>query len=143
MSGKNLTRLGLLCCDVKDLEVISSMVQDAIIPICDMIYLRNEQTFILVLNRFCWESLGKNNGGERIHSGLRFSKVNRVQYKNIDKSDIKKFLSILSIIYDEGGVTIRFSGGGAVHLEVEKLNCILKDLNESWPTLWRPIHSKA
>ena len=37
----------------EDLQVLSALLQDAIIPGEDMVYARADQRFILVANRFC------------------------------------------------------------------------------------------
>jgi len=47
--------------DRGDLEVISALLQDALVPLVDATYLRREKRFVLVANRFRWpeaETLG-------------------------------------------------------------------------------------
>jgi len=47
--------------DRGDLEVISALLQDALVPLVDVTYLRREKRFVLVANRFRWpeaETLG-------------------------------------------------------------------------------------
>ena len=39
-----------------------------------------------------------------------------------------------------GVVTLTFSGGGVLRLEVECLEAELLDLGPSWPTAERPVH---
>ena len=41
--------------DPADLQVISAVLQDALVPLRDLTYLRPEQRFVMVANRFMWE----------------------------------------------------------------------------------------
>ncbi len=41
--------------DPADLRVISAVLQDALVPLRDLTYLRPEQRFVMVANRFMWE----------------------------------------------------------------------------------------
>jgi len=140
MSNSEHPKLGLLARDIQDLSVLSAMLQDAIAPLFDMAYLEKDRAFVAALNRFRWEAAAQEAAGERVHAGLRFDKVNRVQFRNVDRADRDAFVSFLSVVYDEGVVVIHFSDRGAVRLEVDELNCSLRDLDEPWPTIWRPNH---
>ena len=142
MPDDEKSKLGLLSRDVNDLMVVSSMLQDAIVPVIDMAYLENERAFVMAVNRFKWEQPASDVAGERIHSGLRFDTVKRVQYRSVDRQARGRFAAILSIAYDDGIVMIHFSGNGALRLEVDELLCVLKDFDHSWPTIWRPDHSE-
>jgi hypothetical protein len=140
MPDDEKSKLSLLSRDVNDLMVVSSMLQDAIVPVVDMVYLEYERAFVMAVNRFQWEKPANDAAGERIHSGLRFDMVKRVQYRNVDRQARDHFAAILSIAYNDGIVMIHFSGNGAVRLEVEELFCALQDFDHSWPTIWRPNH---
>ena len=67
-------------------------------------------------------------------------KVQRVQFRKIDREHQERFAVLLSVAYDSGVVIVRFSGDGAVRLEVSELLCALSDFDEVWPTVWRPEH---
>ena len=56
MLDENGRKLSLLARDLTDLAVISSMLQDAIVTLADMVYLEREQSFIMAINRFRWEA---------------------------------------------------------------------------------------
>lgn len=130
--------------DLGDLTVIAAAVQDALVPIGDMAWLHEEGSFVMALNRFRWESEAAPAEGmaphERVHSGLRFDKVRKVQYRGIDHRSRGGFLELLTIACDEGKVVLHFAGSAAIRLEVEELVCALGDLDEPWPTAWRPEH---
>ena len=131
----------VLAHDVQDLSVVSSLLQDAIVPVFDMVYLEKDATFALAVNRFHWEDCESVTPGERVHAGLRFDRVYKVQYRQIDRSGPDRFISLLSIAYDAGVVVLHFAGGAAIRLEVDGLLRFLKDLDVPWPTIWRPEHN--
>ena len=41
--------------DAEDLQAIATCLQDALVPVADMAYLKAEKRFVLVANRFRWE----------------------------------------------------------------------------------------
>ena len=42
--------------DEEDLAVVSTILQDALVPVAEMAYLPEEKRFVLVANRFKWEA---------------------------------------------------------------------------------------
>ena len=147
MRESDNTPLKLHAADLNDLSVVSAMVQDAIVPVGDIAFLADEGSFVMALNRFRWEAEEEPRGAdgrphERVHAGLRFDKVKSVQYRNIDRNDRGRYLELLTVACDEGCVVLHFADGGAIRLEVEELACALADLDEPWPTAWRPEHGE-
>jgi hypothetical protein len=126
--------------DLEDLSVLSSMVQDALAPLGDMAFLRDERRFVIALNRFRWEEAGTFPPFYRTHAGLRFDNVTAVQRRNIAPSDRDSMLSLLSIAYHEGTVMLSFAGDKDIRLAVNALAVALEDLDEPWPTQWKPGH---
>ena len=94
----------------------------------------------MVINRFRWEAPTDDAADERVNAGLRFDRVQRVQFRKIDREHRERFAVLLSAAYDTGVVKMQFSGDGAVRLEVSELLCALRDFDEAWPTIWRPEH---
>jgi hypothetical protein len=125
---------------VEELSVIASLAQDAIVPLGDIAFLKEDNSFVIVLNRFRWEDDGTDELRERVHAGLRFDTVQSVRYRNIDRRDRSQFLSLLTLTFDDGVVSLHFAGGGTIRLEVETLACALEDLSEPWPTTRVPQH---
>lgn len=137
--SSSLTLLGR---DIEDLSVVSAAVQDALLTVRDIAFLKAERAFVMALTRFRWEQSrdAAEKAGERVHAALRFDRVIRASFRDLDRGKQDKFLSVLSVAYDDGVVAIHFSGGGVIRLEVEDLICSLRDLDEPWPTIWRPEH---
>ncbi len=134
--------------DLEDLSVLSSMVQDALVPPGDIAYLPSEGHFMMALNRFRWEAAGDAPPYSRTHSGLRLDKVTAVQRRGFSRWEKDKMLSLLSIAYaddEDGGagggtVMLTFAGDAAIRLSVSALSVALDDLGEPWPTEWKPGH---
>lgn len=139
--------LKLTALDADDLQVVSTHLQDAVLVIGDMRYLPAERRFAAVLNRFDWESADRNGGGGygRRRTGLHFDRVLGVKQSNIRQTAADAVLSLLAIEFEpteepSGLVTLVFSGGGAIRLEVECIEAAMADLGPTWPTESRPTH---
>jgi hypothetical protein len=146
MSDDDGQRLRLRASDLAGMTRIAAALQDALLPLSDMRFEAQEQRFIAVANRFCWESETASAPYNRVLSGLRFDTVARAQMKGIDVGKADRVLSLLTIACDPptqetaGQVVLHFAGGGAVRLTLTSLSCALEDVSEPWPTQWRPKH---
>ncbi len=141
MINNNFTNI--LAIDFLDLDIISSMIQDCIVLRENITYLSKQRAFILLVNRFKWEEKDKCH---RIYSIIRFQGVLRVKTKNLIMHNENLPLELLAINYHttESGVMhifLNFSGGAIIDLEVECVECVLKDLSEPWKTNIIPDHN--
>jgi len=131
--------------DAEDLAVISAVLQDAVVALRDMRYLPEEKRFVLVASRFRWEvAPGEHREGqiyERVHSGICFDQVTRVRRRGFGKTGRGTVLSLLAVVSEDSHVDLQFSAGAVIRLEVDSLMCHLEDLDEPWPTQWRPSHA--
>jgi len=138
-------RLKLRATDADDLAVISTVLQDAVIPSEEIAYLPTERRFVLVANRFRWEdSDGENVRGriyERVHCGLVIDAVNAVKSRGIDSTTKGRILSLLAIEARDGAIELTFSAGAAIRIEVDRIACHLEDVAEPYPTRLRPSHA--
>jgi hypothetical protein len=128
--------------DPEDLAVISTILQDALVPVADMAFLLEEQRFVLVANRFVWERPPLEGGKryERTLAGVAFEDVRAVKIRGFDRNDPDRILQILAVRAAPGAVIFDFSGADSMRLEVGRILCHLEDLGEPWPTPWRPRH---
>lgn len=135
--------------DAEDLEVASSVLQDAVVPVADIGYFPERQCFALVASRFRWErhQAQPPKRGERVLCGVTFHNVTGVARKGLDKRRPGDFLSLLAIRKvandRQSAVELLFSGDTAIRLDVTGLDCRVEDFDEPWPTLWRPSHGDA
>jgi hypothetical protein len=149
--------------DAEDMAVISSCLQDALVPLHDMQFDRANHRFIVVANRFRWEgcepcieaaALGPEAVFERIACAVTFEGVTKVSVLGIDQGKRDTPLELLAIVVGEADransgafapesrTTIRliFAGGGVIRLDAGGIRCRLVDFGEPWPTQWRPRH---
>lgn len=129
--------------DAEDLQIISARLQDAVARVGDLVWLPKQRRFAGVFNRYKWES----GQGLRVRSGLHFDSVISAQSQNIKRGDADAVVSLLAIQYtpkggeDPGGVIeLTFSGGGAIRLDVECIDAVLKDVSGEWAARGRPLH---
>ena len=141
------TQMRLRAADSDDLSVVSAVLQDGLVSFCDMEYLPQERRFVLVINRFRWENgskVGSEAGGfERVHCGVCFDDVTAARYRNLDRKNRAQVLELLAIKAEDDFVDLLFAGRGRVRLEVDGILCHVQDLDEPWPTQWRPHHDVA
>ena len=129
--------------DPEDLTVVAAMLQDALVPVCDMEYLPDERRFVLVANRFKWEKAVCERSAEsfeRTLTGLCFDNVDAVKTRGFSRGERDRILSVLTLEATPETVTIAFSSGASLRLDVAGIRCHVQDIGEPWPTPWRPDH---
>ncbi|MEQ1576298.1 MAG: DUF2948 family protein [Hyphomicrobium sp.] len=142
----------LVALDREDLVVLSAQLQDAVVRVSDMAFLKADRRFAAVINRFDWQTAETGArprpAFSRHRAGLRFERVLSAQVSKIDLASKETVLSLLAVEFDmkddpEGFITLHFSGGGAIRLHVECIEAELKDLGAAWATAAKPVHSES
>ena len=133
--------------DRDDLEVVSTHLQDALVKVSDVMWRPHEKRLVVALSRFDWLSAecSRNPELRRCRSALRFERVTSCKCRSVNPAGKDAVLNLLAVEFSEtdppgGVVTLIFSGGGALRLEVECLEAELADLGPSWRADARPIH---
>ena len=133
--------LRLVAQDAEDLRVVSTLVQDAVLPVTEMTHDARRRRFALILNRFRWEDRAEaervGRPFERVRSLLVIEDVVRVQSYGFDRADKDLVLSLLSLDFapgedGSGRLTLTLAGDGAVALEVEALDLRLDDVTRPY-----------
>jgi len=142
--------LKLVALDKDDIEVVSAHVQDALVKVADILWLPREHRFVMALNRFDWMSAVDAKAESkpdyrRCRTALRFDRVNACQCRDLDQKSKDARLNLLAVEFAEtdspaGVVTLTFSGGGAIRLDVECLEAELADLGEVSAAALCPDH---
>jgi hypothetical protein len=140
--------LKLIALDPEDLQVLSCHLQDAVIRVGDMAYLRREMRFAVIANRFDWERATNDEDApyQRCRAGLRFERVTSARIHGFDLQQKDAALDLLAVTFEggeepSGAVTLHFAGGGAVRLEVECIEAELRDLGATWRANSKPVHA--
>lgn len=125
------------------IDIISSHVQDAVIPASAFIHDSNTKTFKLMGNRFCWERfLDPDNPIKlRVQSGIHFDHVVNVQKKNVHLHHPEKLYNLMMIKAAKNEVILHLSEHAEIRLDVEKISCKLADLHQPYPTEFLPTHT--
>ncbi|MDE0174874.1 MAG: DUF2948 family protein [Defluviicoccus sp.] len=138
-------KLALIARDAEDLEVISTILQDAVVPVAEMTFVAAENRFVLVASRFSRESGEEAPKGvfERVSCAVRFDRVSAVKRQNLDPARLSGVLSLLAIRREAGYIDLVFSGGGTIRLIADEIACRIDDLDLRWPTRLKPDHPES
>lgn len=143
-----MEELKLIALDAEDLRILSCHLQDAVIRVGDMAYLKEGMRFAAIANRFDWEGAVKSKDDEfqRRRTGLRFERVKSAQVQGIDLKKKDLVLVLLAVAFEpgdepEGTLILHFAGGGAIRLGVECIEAELRDLGAVWSTQHKPEHA--
>lgn len=129
--------LRLLAQDADSLDVISALLQDAVLTVGDMRYDRKRRRFGLLLSRFRWEDVPQaeraGRAYERVRALLMIEDVLAAQSHTLDISKKSSALDLLSIRFfpdsgDGGRLRITFAGGAEIVLTVEVIEVSLNDV---------------
>ena len=144
MKRNNLRLIGK---NQDDLKVISAYLQDSIATIKDIVFLKKNMTFIMIVNRFMWEDVEKGvfRENKRIRCAVKFEEVINVKSRNINQKNKNKPLEYLAIkcnltsdkAYE---IKIFFSGDSIITLKTEAIEVVMHDLGESWNVKHVPKH---
>ena len=133
--------LHLVAQDGEDLKVISTLVQDAVLPVTELAFDARRRRFALLLNRFRWgdrtEAERVGRAYERVRSILVVEDVRKVQTMGFDRADMDLVLSLLSMDFaagedGTGRLTLTLAGDGAIALDVETLDLRLEDVTRPY-----------
>ena len=144
---ENINQLKLIGKNSKDLKTISAYCQDSIVKIKDILYLKENKIFIMMLSRFMWEDIEKGvfRNYKRIKSVLKFNFIESVLAKNINQQQKNRNLELLAIksnynqnnLYD---INLIFSGNSIILLKSEEIDVMLDDQGYFWQVKYFPKH---
>ena len=129
--------------DKDEIKIFSTLCQDGIFSIDEIIYNKSDKVLIATFSRFCWELVEKKIKDKtfyRVVSGIRICNVNKINYVNKDKIDSSKFINLLSVENFKNEIILNFSLDIKIKLLIEKIEIYLDDLDMPWPTGKKPMH---
>ena len=149
-------KLKLFGRSIDDVEVLSALLQDSIIPGADMAFDRKLEEFVFVANRFCWELKPSaevtGSDGKPLHKrrlcGVRISHVRSIQYRKWPHKRHVALFNVLALRHmdmakqaDKRAVLqFEFSGGSGLRLKIDEIDIALEDLDSGYPTSLHPGH---
>jgi len=142
--------LKLAAVDQEDLNIFAACLQDAVVPIAGLNYDKTNGQFHLIANRFCWECYHDDNPNDddnhphqRVTAGLHIDHVKSVKKKGFDETHPDGFMNLLTIHNPRKGcINLIFSGGGEIEIKIDKMKCLLSDLDNPYPTSQKPGHPR-
>ena len=147
MNNDFKSKLKLTGSNKEDLKIISAYAQDSIVTVGDIVFLEKNRIFIMILNRFMWEDIEKEEfqKGRRIRCAIKFDEVFKVKSKKINQKNKNKRLECLAIEYNKilsknSEINFLFAGGGVITLISESIEAVMQDLGESWNVRHTPKH---
>lgn len=139
--------LKLVALDDQDLTIVSAHVQDAVTRVGALKFIEKARRFVVPMHRFAWETQSGATPAtpERRNSVLHFERVHAVRASGIGRDTPDAMLALLAIGFEPseapaGAVTLQFSGGGTIRLEVECVEARLADLGGAWEASSLPRH---
>ena len=147
MSEYAKNNLKLIGKNQEDLKVISAYSQDSIVAVKDMIFLEKNKIFVMIINRFMWEDIGKGTykQNKRIRCAIKFEGILKVKSKKINQKNKNKRLECLAIECNEilgknNEIIFFFAGGGIITLISESIEVAIHDLGKPWNVKHIPKH---
>ena len=146
-------RLKLRAVAAEDVEMISALLQDGLVAASDLQYQKDSASFVIVINRFCWEQADDTESEtqpNRCLCGLKVAHVKQVSQRGLS-AGVNQFYNLLSVTYEEtkenekvvNRLTFTFSDGYGIRLTVDELALIVQDIAAPHPGLARPQHNKS
>ena len=147
MSEDEKNNLKLIGKNQEDLKVISAYVQDSIVAVKDIVFLRKNRIFIMMVNRFMWEDVEKGllKQNKRIRCAIKFEEVLKVKSKEINQKRKNKRLECLAIkcseiLNNNYEIKIFFAGDSIITLISEAVEVVMHDLGKAWNVKHIPEH---
>ena len=139
--------LKLMARNQEDLKVISAYCQDSLVAIKDMVFLKKNKNFIMMVNRFMWVDVEKGafRQNKRIRCAIKFDEVLKVKSKKINQKNKNRVLEFLAIKCNEipnknYEIKILFAGESIITLVTEFIEVIMHDLGQAWNVKYFPKH---
>ena len=147
MNSDDKYKINLIGKNQDDLRIISAYLQDSIVTVKDIVFLKQNRTFVMIVNRFMWEDAEKidSRKNKRIRCAVKFEEVIKVESKNINQKNKNKPLECLAIkcssIFEETyKIKIFFAGNSVITVTLEAIEVALHDLGKPWHVKHIPIH---
>jgi len=133
--------LNLGAFDQENLEVVSSLLQDAVLPVTEISWRPRQRRLVLLVNRFRWEekdkAIAEGRPFERVQSLFLVENVLSMSSQSINRKNNNLVLSLLSLDVQTAKkgdlyLLITFAGEGFLRARVEAIEVTLKDVTRPY-----------
>lgn len=133
----------------EDLQVISSLVQDAVGTTGEISWMPRRRRLVMLVNRFRQEDREaaerEARTFERVRAALVFDDVRAVKSQGLPVQDPDTVYAVLALAFEAGEdgagqLQLMLAGDGMLALDVECINMQLADLTRPWETARAPDH---
>ncbi|MGR3464068.1 DUF2948 family protein [Limimaricola sp.] len=130
--------LRLKALDGDDVQVISALVQDSVLPASEMAWKKSDRRFAMLLNRFRWEDPVTTREAERVQAVLCIENVMAVRSQGLDPNDRDTVLSLLAVVFEpaetepSGTIRLILAGDGEIAVDVEAPEMLLRDVTRPY-----------
>ncbi|MDD3371909.1 MAG: DUF2948 family protein [Alphaproteobacteria bacterium] len=126
--------------DAEDIQIISAVLQDSIVPVCDIAYREEDKSFLMVTQRLCREK-PEGEPEERVCCALTVTGVLNARVHGLDPNDSESMLDLLAIILEPAHcLNFVFAGDVRIRLDLGEWSCMIEDFGDKWPALCHPCH---
>jgi hypothetical protein len=143
--------LRLAAFDTDDLQVVSALVQDAVLTGADIAWQPRQRRLALLVNRLRHEDVAAAKAAgrpvERVRALLTVEGVESVASQGVSRGDSDTVLSVLALSFEPGEapaghVILTLAGDGGIRATVEALEVSLRDVTRPYvaPTGRVPRH---
>lgn len=137
--------------NVEDLQVLSTLLQDAVGQSGDIAWMPRRRRLALLVNRFRWEDAPRaerqGRPVERVRAVLVIDGALGVRANGMDPRDRDLVLSLLALSFEpgeDGTGTLRLtlSGYGEIAIDIETIEVSLRDVTRPYvaPSGRQPVH---
>lgn len=134
--------LQLLVVDKQDLQIISSLLQDAVFTKADIKWDKHRKEYIALFNRFRWENNKENTPPERVRTLVIIRDVISVKTQRLDDEQRESY-ALLCIetqnvdaqeMAEDSGykIILQLSGRGCFAIDVDAINIVFQDVTRPY-----------
>ncbi|MEO0487559.1 MAG: DUF2948 family protein [Pseudomonadota bacterium] len=133
--------LRLVAFEAEDLQIISSLCQDAVFPAGEVSWRAKDRRFAVLLNRFRWEDAPKAaqraRSYERVQTVLTVENAERVRSQGMGREAGDVVMSLLNLGFTAGdgaagSVVLTLAGDAVIEVAVEALEVTLRDVTRPY-----------
>ena len=130
--------------DAEDLQILSACVQDALFKLEDATFVEGSQSFIMLLDRYCWEKEDLDKKAYyRSKAALHIEMANGYElFFETDKPKTHEF-SLLSMHLKDDTIFLHCVDQSIFSVKINALKIFLRDIEEARQVDQRPDHIEA